>query len=513
MIDGTLVRRSGRFVRFTGPLLALLLLLISLSPVAGQSSSLDERLHALALAARSALQDADSGDMAALDADFDQVHSQWVAFEDAVRTRSPEAYMAVEGALNQVEDALQARPVDVAQVEAALDRLADEADRWAGKIGGAQSASGSAETTIAETTIAQFSQDIAAVSAAIARGDAVSAQTALNKAIQAWPTVEGAVAAKSTGAYEAIEDALGQASGSLRAQPADLVTAGQAVERLSRELAPFAVQQKYTWVDAAAILLREGMETLLVLMALLAFLKRSNAEDKRVWIWGGSAAGLAASIAMAFGLQALFSRAAAGQNREIVEGVTGIGAAVLLFYVSYWLHSKSSLKAWNAYIKQHTTQALARGSLWGLGVLAFLSVLREGAETVIFYLGMAPSIAPDQLALGLSVGAGVLAIAALLMHFVGLKLPLRPFFFVASLLVYYLGFKFLGAGIHALQVAGMLPQSPVALAPTLPVIGLYATWETLAPQALLLLATLWLVLGLQSRVADGSGEPTPPASA
>jgi high-affinity iron transporter len=203
-------------------------------------------------------------------------------------------------------------------------------------------------------------------------------------------------------------------------------------------------------------------------------------------------------------LQTIFSSVSAGVNREVLEGATGLVAAALLFYVSYWLHSKASLGAWKKYIDARTTQALARGSMAGLALLSFLAVFREGAETTVFYLGMAPSIALSDLLLGIGVGAGILALAAVLMLVVGVKLPLRPFFRIAGLLVYYLGFKFVGTGLHALQVAGVLPATPIAgLAPN-PVFeffGIYPTWETLLPQLVLLGGALaaWLYLRAQDR--------------
>ncbi len=247
---------------------------------------------------------------------------------------------------------------------------------------------------------------------------------------------------------------------------------------------------------------QEGLEALLVIVALLAFLRKSGNADKRGWIWAGGALGVLASIATAFVLQAIFSRVSAGANRELIEGVTGLIAAALLFYVSYWLHSKASLGAWKQYIDQRTTQALARGSLVGLAVLAFLAVFREGAETAVFYLGMAPAIALRDLLLGMGLGAMVLVIAAVLMLVVGVKLPLRPFFRVAGLLVYYLGFKFVGTGLHSLQVAGAIPSSPIPGPepnPFFEFFGVYPTWQTLLPQLALLLGALaaWLYLRAQ----------------
>jgi high-affinity iron transporter len=198
-------------------------------------------------------------------------------------------------------------------------------------------------------------------------------------------------------------------------------------------------------------------------------------------------------------LQAIFSRVSAGTNRELIEGITGLIAAGLLFYVSYWLHSKASLGAWKKFIDQRTSQALARGSMIGLALLAFLAVFREGAETAVFYLGMAPSIPARDLFLGMALGVVMLVIAAVLMLVVGVKLPLRLFFRVASLLVYYLGFKFVGTGLHALQVAGAIPTTPIPGLESNPVFeffGIYPTWQTLLPQLALLLGALaiWFYL-------------------
>jgi high-affinity iron transporter len=217
-----------------------------------------------------------------------------------------------------------------------------------------------------------------------------------------------------------------------------------------------------------------------------------------------------ASIITAIVLQTIFSSISAGQNRELIEGGISLVAAALLFYVSYWLHSKASLHAWQKYISARTSQALARGSMAGLALLAFLAVFREGAETTVFYLGMAPAIAAADLVLGIGIGAGILIVAAVLILVLGVRLPLRPFFRVAGLLVYYLGFKFVGAGLHALQIAGLIPSTPIGRMPSnlvLEFFGIYPTWQTLLPQLVLLLGALaaWLYLRAQDRRARAVG--------
>ena len=113
--------------------------------------------------------------------------------------------------------------------------------------------------------------------------------TQIERFIRAWPAIEGAVATKSRDAYQAIEGEMGRARAALTAQPADLATATVSIERMRGELAPFAAGQTYTAFDAAAIILREGLEALLVIVALLAFLTKSGNADKRGWIWAGGA--------------------------------------------------------------------------------------------------------------------------------------------------------------------------------------------------------------------------------
>ncbi len=146
----------------------------------------------------------------------------------------------------------------------------------------------------------------------------------------------------------------------------------------------------------------------------------------------------------------------------------------------------------------------------GLALLAFLAVFREGAETTVFYLGMAPAIAPRDLLLGIGVGIAILIVAAVLMLALGVKLPVRPFFRVAGLLVYYLGFKFVGAGLHSLQVAGVIPGTPIAGLSSNPIFeffGIYPTWQTLLPQLALLLGALavWVLLRVSERRASRLG--------
>ena len=131
-----------------------------------------------------------------------------------------------------------------------------------------------------------------------------------------------------------------------------------------------------------------------------------------------------------------------------------------------------------------------------LGAVALLAVFREGAETAVFYLGIAPGISPADLVVGLALGVLSLTAIGSAVLVVGLRLPMRPFFLASSALIYYLGFKFVGTGVHALQVAGVIRATPAPL-PGSDVLGVYPTWETALPQLVLLIAAcivLWFTV-------------------
>ncbi|NTU84825.1 MAG: FTR1 family iron permease [Chloroflexales bacterium] len=462
-------------------LLAALFALLLIHPAAAQAPDPADALRTLALRAEAGEHAVAGATPAQLRAAYEELHEAWEAIEDGVRDADAAGYVALETKLDALKDAVAAQQPDaVASAFAAVEHEALEVAEGLSVGGPAAEA--------APATMAGLAAELDQAYVALEAGDAATAEAHLMAAIKAWPTVEGEVAAKSPEAYTAIEIDLGRAAAALEAEPAQREEAEAAVGRLRAAVAPFAQRATtYTAFDAAAILLREGLEALLVIIALLAFLRRSGNSDKRGWIWAGGALGMLASVVAGFALQAIFSAASAGQNRELVEGVTGIVAAAMLFYVAYWLHSNASLGAWKRYIDERTGKALASGSLVGLALLAFLAVFREGAETVVFYLGIAPAITPRDLVIGFGAGAAILAVVAVLMLVFSVRLPLRLFFRVAGLLVYYLGFKFVGTGIHALQVAGVITTTPAPV-PAVPFFGIYPTWETLIPQMLLLIA-------------------------
>ena len=492
----------------------LLIMLLSAVPALAETPPLTDQVRGLGQHAAEGAAAAEANRPELMRAEYEELHAIWGGFEDQVQAQDAEGYLDIENALDAVKDAVAAQPPDPAAVKAAYSRLDGELKEVAARIAAAPAAGApaAAASPAADVTPASLLGTLGEVESALGRGDIATARSEFTGFIRSWPAAEDAIATRSDDDYKAIEASMGQASAALRAEPADTAAASAALARIRGTLAPYTSASSYSALDAALIILREGLEALLVVVALLAFLRKSGNSDKRGWIWAGAGLGVLASIGAALVLQAIFSTISAGRNRELIEGVTGLVAAVLLFYVSYWLHSKASLGAWKKYIDARTTQALARGSMAGLALLAFLAVFREGAETAVFYLGMAPSISMRDLLLGFGAGTAILAVLAVLMLVVGVKLPLRPFFRVAGLLVYYLGFKFVGTGLHALQVADVLPSSPIGSGSSNAVLeffGIYLTWQTLLPQLLLLAAALavFFYLRAQERRARSMGTP------
>ena len=292
---------------------------------------------------------------------------------------------------------------------------------------------------------------------------------------------------------------MARAYGLLASTPPSTTEALAVIEEMRADLSPLVSVAQYGLADAAIIMLREGLEALLVMAALLAFLSKSGNTGKKSWIWLGGLAGIGASVVTAVLVQQLFAGPLAGANRELIEGFAGILAAAMLVYVSYWMHRKSHIGAWQSYIRQQSSSALARNSLLGLALIAFLAVYREGAETVIFYMGIAPSIALRDLLMGIGAATAVLVVLGVLMLRFGLRIPLRPFFLVTSILLYYMAFKFVGTGIHALQVAGIVPATARPYLPTLGLLGVFPTVETTIVQVVLLALAVAVVVFLRLR--------------
>ncbi|HYC52644.1 MAG TPA: FTR1 family protein, partial [Gemmatimonadaceae bacterium] len=235
------------------------------------------------------------------------------------------------------------------------------------------------------------------------------------------------------------------------------------------------------------IIFREGLEAILVIGAIVAFLLKTGHRERLRSIWVGVGAALVASAITAIILKTLLSAMPA--TREVIEGITMLIAVAVLFSVSYWLISKVEAAKWQQFIQERVTVALEHGGGRALAFVAFLAVYREGAETALFYQALFNEGARVMLpiSLGILVGAAVLAVIFTLFYRFGVRIPLRQLFGVTSVLLYYMAFVFMGKGIRELQEGNVVPITIIPGFPHVELLGLYPTVESLLSQLVLLI--------------------------
>jgi high-affinity iron transporter len=495
---------------------ALPILLLTLAIALGDGSISHAATPAEELA--ELLKDADaaaallqSGDLAGARAAYKRFDDGWFDIEDGIRAQSRSSYRAIEDAMGDVKDALRREPIDREHAAAMLAKLRAECQTFINDHGGAAAPPQPAEASATQGDLAAVVARLDRAIAAIDANNLAVAASEVGDFRREWTDVEGLVKVRSGQVYTDTENGMARAYALLTQPEPNPVEARATLAKMKADLQPIAeAPARYGVFDSAIIILREGFEALLIIGALLAFLKKTNNAKFARWIWIGGGLGVLASFVVAALVNVIFSRAAAGANRELLEGVTGLFAAAMLLYMSYWLHSKSSLAEWQRFIGERTSAAIARNSLFSLALIAFLAVFREGAETVLFYIGILPSIEIGELALGLGVGGAGLAVLSVLMFVVGVRLPLRPFFLVMGALIYFMAFKFVGMGIHALQVAGTVAATPAPL-PDNGYLGVFPTVETWAAQGVLLAVALGVLLWGKVR-STGQHEDLPSAA-
>lgn len=237
------------------------------------------------------------------------------------------------------------------------------------------------------------------------------------------------------------------------------------------------------FVESATIILREGFEIVLVIGALVAYVVKTRNPAMQRSVYVGTAVGVAASLATAFVMGELLRLHPAAS--DLLEGATMLLAAVVLFWVSYWLVSKSEAAKWQRYIRGKVETAASNGRGIALAGAAFLAVYREGFETVLFYQALyasAPTAAMT-ITIGFVAGSIALLIVYVLLRRFEVRIPMQQFFFVTGLFLYAMAAIFAGQGIHELQEAGIVAMTPVAWLPALPLLGVYPSLQSLAVQA------------------------------
>ena len=257
----------------------------------------------------------------------------------------------------------------------------------------------------------------------------------------------------------------------------------QLLEQVDQELGPRHVDAETTFAGALTIVLREGIEALLVVVGMIAFLRKAGRNEVLHYVHTGWVSALAAG-----GLTwvaATYVVSISGASREMTEGVSSVFASVVLLGVGLWMHQKSAAGRWQIYLNDKLSAAMSRRSAFALFVLAFVAVYREVFETVLFYAALWVDGSGNALLAGLLSGVVVLVVIAWVLLSTSARMPISKFFSISALLVAALAVILVGKGVASLQEAGVLSASLLAL-PRIEVLGVYPSIETVLAQVVVL---------------------------
>ena len=253
-----------------------------------------------------------------------------------------------------------------------------------------------------------------------------------------------------------------------------------------------------TFLAVLGLTLREGLEAILVIAAIIAYLVKTNSRKYLASVYIGAGLGVLCSVVLAMifnGIAASLGDAQSGAGQEIFEGVTMFLAVIVLFYVSNWMLSKAEAENWNKYIKDKVQQSIDKGSMYTLSFSAFLAVAREGAELIMFFQGMRANITnnPHMLWAGLALAVVILVIVYFAITKLSVRLPLKPFFTFTSVLMFILCISFVGKGVYELQEADVIGRTviPWMNGFNFELLGVYDRYENLIPQLILLALTIF----------------------
>lgn len=242
------------------------------------------------------------------------------------------------------------------------------------------------------------------------------------------------------------------------------------------------------FIQAAVILLREGLEAMLVIAALAAYLRKVDGAHRVSALYGGALAAIGASFVAAW----LFAMLNSGEHSDLLEGFVVLFAAALMLYVSGWLFNKQDPKSWKEYLAEKASHALAQETGWAVGLLAFFAVFREGAETVLFITALAATEGGWSAGLfgGLFAAALGLAVLFYFINLVARRIPLRPLFIVTSAFLFLMGIKFIGEAMLEFQEQNIVSFTPIGGLGWMETIGLNPTLEALSAQFLVILVSV-----------------------
>lgn len=408
---------------------------------------------------------------------YKKMNSTWTVNEGVVRDNSTAHYGKIETAISFLRSAIETEPVDFSSVQSSFDDLKTAIDSF---VKGEEVA-----TTEGNLTLKDGIQLLEKALDEFKAGKTQEASSNMKKFITIWPSIEGDVSTRNATLYTRVESET----------PVIMVKGNEKkyqdqLQALINDLSQIDTSASYNFFDAMLILLREGVEALLIVMALVTTLKAAKMKKGLKWVYTGAVMGILASLAIAVLLQFLFPAVSSGSNREIIEGAVGIFAVLMMIMVGIWLHSKSSIKKWNDFMESQMKAVTATGSFISMFALSFLAVFREGAETILFYAGIYPRIDKASFFLGIGLAFLVLFVLALIMNKASAYFKPHRIFLILTWLIYALAFKMLGVSIHALQLTNILPSHLMNGFPSIDWAGIYPSLEVVTCQLIFVVIVL-----------------------
>ena len=408
---------------------------------------------------------------------YKKMNSTWTVNEGVVRDNSTAHYGNIETAISFLRSAIETEPVDFSSVQSSFDDLKTAIDSF---VKGEELA-----TTEGNLTLKDGIQLLEKALDEFKAGKTQEASSNMKKFITIWPSIEGDVSTRNATLYTRVESET----------PVIMVKGNEKkyqdqLQALINDLSQIDTSASYNFFDAMLILLREGVEALLIVMALVTTLKAAKMKKGLKWVYTGAVMGILASLAIAVLLQFLFPAVSSGSNREIIEGAVGIFAVLMMIMVGIWLHSKSSIKKWNDFMESQMKAVTATGSFISMFALSFLAVFREGAETILFYAGIYPRIDKASFFLGIGLAFLVLFVLALIMNKASTYFKPHRIFLILTWLIYALAFKMLGVSIHALQLTNILPSHLMNGFPSIDWAGIYPSLEVVTCQLIFVVIVL-----------------------
>lgn len=444
----------------------------------GKIKELQQAVDAKDAPMKKAIKDKNHTELQSLNNDLNSI---WTSNETVIRNYDDGKYGQIEVNLMQLRVAIQKEPLDTDKVKTAWSTFKNSIDTVDQK---------QSDSDSDKYKVTQLNEELDKAIAGINDNDLDKADASLSQFVKIWPYVEGKIQTKNSSLYTKIEDKIPYYQSILDQSNKDHVKKG--LQELNSEIKDTVGQGEYSFVDVMIIFLREGIEVLLIIMTLTTMTRKVKDVKGTSSVVGGALLGLILSIGL--GITFIYTIGNNGVVREGMEAILGIVAVVLMYVVGIWMHRRSNAQRWNEMIQSMYNNAMSNGNLILLGTIGLISVLREGVEVIIFYMGMIGSITTKDFILGIGLAIIILIIFAFAFRFIVKLIPVRFIFRVLSILIFVMTFKMLGVSIQKLQLLGYMSQHSIEGLPTLSWIGFYPSVETIIAQVILIILILIFVL-------------------